>query len=90
MELGKELGEVIDRIRETRIRQGLSQMTLAEKADISQSFLASLEAGKKQPSVTTVLKLAKALGVNAGDFFPRDSTDRANIKEEIIALLKQL
>ncbi|HOX32594.1 MAG TPA: helix-turn-helix transcriptional regulator [Spirochaetales bacterium] len=90
MEIDKELGEVIDRIREMRIRQGLSQLNLAEKANISQSFLASLEAGKKQPSVTTVLKIAHALGVNAGDFFPRKASDKVKIKEEIITLLRQL
>jgi transcriptional regulator with XRE-family HTH domain len=90
MDISKEIIQVIDKIREVRTRKGLSQLELAEKADISQSFLASLEAGKKQPSVGTILKLAKALEMNPGDLFPRMKSNKAQIKEEIISLLEKL
>lgn len=90
MEIDKELTQVIDRVREIRLHRSMSQLELAEKANISQSFLASLEAGKKSPSVTTILKLAKALEINPGDLFTKNFTNKAQIKEEIIGLLDKL
>jgi transcriptional regulator with XRE-family HTH domain len=90
MDISVELSQVIDKIREVRTRKGMSQMELAGKADISQSFLASLEAGRKQPSVGTILKLAKALEINPGDLFPRNIAGKSAIKEEIMLLLDKL
>jgi transcriptional regulator with XRE-family HTH domain len=90
MEVDGEVTQVIDRIRETRLRRSMSQMELAERADISQSFLAALESGKKSPSVETVLKIAHALGINPGDLFPRATSSKTQIKEEIITLLDSL
>jgi transcriptional regulator with XRE-family HTH domain len=90
MEISEELTHVIDRIREIRTGKSISQLELANKSDISQSFLASLESGKKQPSVMTILKIAKALEINPGDLFPRTIESKAQIKNEILALLNEL
>lgn len=84
------LGEIIQRIRSTRASMGISQMELAQMADMSQSFLASVEAGKKQPSVMTLLRIAKALGINPASFFPRDFKNKKEVKQEIINLLENL
>jgi transcriptional regulator with XRE-family HTH domain len=47
-----------------RQRKGLTQVQLAKKARVSQAYVASLESGeKKNPSITALLRLAKALGV---------------------------
>ena len=43
--------------------KGWSKAQLAEKSGLSQTYIGELEAGKKQPTVRTVNKLAKALGV---------------------------
>jgi transcriptional regulator with XRE-family HTH domain len=90
MDVDGELARVIDKIREVRTRKSLSQMELSERADISQSFLAALESGKKQPSVETILKIAHALEINPGDLFPRTTSSKSQIKEEIITLLDSL
>lgn len=51
-----------------RILSGLSQQQLAEKADISHSYLSLLERnGKRRPAPETVAKLAAALGVTIED-----------------------
>jgi transcriptional regulator with XRE-family HTH domain len=72
----------------------ISQLQLSGKANISQSFLACLESGRKQPSVVTLIKIAQALEVNPGDLFPplMHETDhlRKEIKDEIKALLDRL
>ena len=44
-----------------RMERGMTQETLAEKADISHRYLQSLEAGQKQPSINVVVQLRTAL-----------------------------
>jgi XRE family transcriptional regulator, master regulator for biofilm formation len=57
----RRLRTVIRDLRETR---GMSQLELAKKADVAQGYISSLEAGeKKNPSITILKKLARALGV---------------------------
>lgn len=51
-------------IRETRTARGLTQEELAKRAKVARGYLAQLEAGhKKNPSLPTLKRLAKALGV---------------------------
>ena len=46
-----------------RKAQKLSRYMLAKRAGIARSYLASIELGRSDPSVSTLLKLAAALGV---------------------------
>ncbi|MCX7038077.1 MAG: helix-turn-helix transcriptional regulator, partial [Spirochaetes bacterium] len=48
-----------------RIRReaGLSQMKLAELSDLSTSFIAEIEGGKKFPSSTSIERIAQALSL---------------------------
>ncbi len=57
------LGESIRRSREER---GLSQEELADAADMHITHLGGLERGVRNPSYTTLLKLAKALRLEPG------------------------
>ncbi|MGH7944070.1 MAG: helix-turn-helix domain-containing protein [Opitutaceae bacterium] len=54
-----------DAIREERISLGLSQEKLAERAGLSRNFYGCVERGEKVASIETVVRLARALGVNA-------------------------
>lgn len=51
------------RVQKLRMVRNLSQEALAKRAGISRGYLARLEIGRHDPTVTTVRKLAKALGV---------------------------
>lgn len=51
-------------VRRARIEKGLTQEELAERAGTSQFYVSSLEAGRRNPTVVTVLELAQALGVD--------------------------
>lgn len=51
------------RIQEIRKRVGLTQEKLAEAIDVHPSFVGSLEAGMKLPSLTTLIKIAQSLKV---------------------------
>lgn len=56
----KKLGE---RIRFLREERGFSQEVLGFKADLHRNYISSLELAQKNPTYTTLLKLAKALTV---------------------------
>ena len=54
-------------LRRLRIRAGLRQSELAEKAGLSKQFICDLEHGKSRPSGDSIVRLAYALQVDAGD-----------------------
>ena len=57
-----------DWVRTARTSQGISQRALADRSGLSRSYLCDIERGRgAQPSVTTLDKLAKALGASRAD-----------------------
>lgn len=58
--------ELGDRIRRLRARRGWSQEDLAYEAGINRTYIASLEAGQRNPSLDLMARLAIALGVDIG------------------------
>jgi transcriptional regulator with XRE-family HTH domain len=51
------------RIKALRAKRRITQAELAERAGISHGYLARLETGRQDPTITTLEKLAKALKV---------------------------
>jgi transcriptional regulator with XRE-family HTH domain len=92
MDMPEQLRYVICQIKKLRIQKGISQMELSLRSDLSQSFLANLEKGKKLPSVLTIIKIADALEVNPKDFFPENEgiESKQRVKDKIISLLEYL
>jgi transcriptional regulator with XRE-family HTH domain len=60
------LGEAIRRLRE---RQRMSLRALAEKASFSPSFISQVENSQASPSISSMERIALALGVSLGEFF---------------------
>jgi transcriptional regulator with XRE-family HTH domain len=56
-----------DRIRAYRHGLGLSQESLAAAAGIHRTYIASLEAGRRNPSLDLMARLAIALWVDLGE-----------------------
>lgn len=50
-------------LRERRLSAGLSQEKLALEAEVDRTFVSLLERGGRQPTLTTLWRLAAALGV---------------------------
>lgn len=50
-------------IKAKRLKLGLSQKALAEKAGVSLNTVYNLEAQKNQPTFTTYMKICEALGI---------------------------
>jgi transcriptional regulator with XRE-family HTH domain len=61
------------RIEYLRGRRHLTQAELATKADVSQSTITQIESGKKDPSLSTLKKIAKALDVHIAVLFSSDT-----------------
>jgi transcriptional regulator with XRE-family HTH domain len=58
-----------DLVRQFRTRQGLSVRTLAGRAGFSPSFISQVELGQASPSIGSLERIARALGIGLGDFF---------------------
>ena len=61
--------DVSARLRELREAQGISMRTLASRSGLSANALSMIERGTTSPSVSTLYKLASALGVSITAFF---------------------
>jgi transcriptional regulator with XRE-family HTH domain len=59
-------------LRRFRARGGLSQLALADKADLTHNFVNDIENCKKWISPKTMAKLADALGIAPHEFFLPD------------------
>ena len=80
MEAGEEEmlpADFVDRIlagespvRVWREHRGMSAQALSEASSIAQSYLSQIETGKRDGTVETMAKIAKALGVLVDDLLP--------------------
>lgn len=59
-----ELKHFGDKVRELRIKKGMSQEQLAEVSGLHRTYISSLELGKRNVSLINIHALAKALGVS--------------------------
>jgi transcriptional regulator with XRE-family HTH domain len=53
------------KVRDVRLKKNLSQGDIARILGVHRSYISGLERGRRNPSLLTVQKIAKALGVNA-------------------------
>lgn len=56
----KIFGQVL---RELRENENISQEKLAEYCDLDRTYISLLERGLRQPTITTLFKLSKALNI---------------------------
>lgn len=60
------------RLRELRSSRGFTQEQLAEKAQVTPSYVGRLERGGAAPGIDLVERLAKALGVKVAELLPEE------------------
>lgn len=58
------------RVKERRLRFGLTQDRLAELAGVTQQTVSNIEAGAHLPRDDVKINLARALGTTPGELFP--------------------
>jgi transcriptional regulator with XRE-family HTH domain len=64
MELSLAFGNVLRRLR---MAKNLTQEELGFEADLRRTYISSLELGQKEPSLGTVMKIAKALHMGVSE-----------------------
>jgi transcriptional regulator with XRE-family HTH domain len=55
------------RIRQARLRKGMTGRRLASLAGVTPAYVSQVEHGQYMPSVATLIQLTEALGISAGD-----------------------
>lgn len=60
----EKLGQNLKRIR---TEKGISQNKIAHTLGIDRAFISNIENGKTNPTLATIAKLAKAIGVSVGE-----------------------
>lgn len=55
-------------LRKLRLEAGLTQEQLGFEAELQRKYISELEHGLKQPSVTTLIKISRALGIKPAKF----------------------
>jgi len=78
------------RIKELRKTKGLSQEKIAEIVGVDPKHISRIEVGKSYPSLDTLEKIAKALGMELKDFFEfaHNLKSPDNIIKDINRLIK--
>jgi DNA-binding XRE family transcriptional regulator/quercetin dioxygenase-like cupin family protein len=66
-----------ERIREARLRHGMSLRALARAVGVSASLISQIETGKSRPSVSTLYSITKALEISVEDVFDGAEADAA-------------
>ena len=79
MEPSVAFGKVL---RQLRLDAGLTQEQLGFEADLRRTYVSILELGQQQPSLTTILKLAAALGRSGGDLVSLVETELTRTKRK--------
>lgn len=56
-------------VRRRREASGLTLEALAERSELTPNYIGSIEIGRRDPSLSTILALAKGFGVPANELF---------------------
>ena len=83
----KDLREIGERVKQARLARGLSQADLAEKLNMSVTYLSKIENGRNVMSITVLVKISDALNVST-DWLLRNETHRS--QECTMAELEEL
>ena len=54
-------------LKKIRTKKGITQGDIARTLEVSRGFISTIENGKTNPTLATIAKLAKALGVSVKD-----------------------
>jgi transcriptional regulator with XRE-family HTH domain len=80
---GVDIKRVVGRnIRMARKAQGLSQLALAERSELSADFIGKVERGTTSPSIESLKAIATAMNLSLGDLFAGEL--QANSSQEAL------
>lgn len=68
--------DIGSRIRQLRVRSGLTQAELASRCELTKGFLSQLENDNTQPSLPALQDIVEALGVTMAQFFTEEKEEK--------------
>ena len=74
--------DIGEKIRELRVKNGLTQEELADRAELSKGFISQLERNLTSPSISTLEDILQCLGVTVGEFFAEEDGRQMVFGEE--------
>lgn len=72
------------RIREMRLRTGITQESLAEKCGVNTSYIGQIERGERRPSLKTISMIADALGTDASMLLATTETPESAALQHLV------
>jgi XRE family aerobic/anaerobic benzoate catabolism transcriptional regulator len=85
---GDYLQALAQRVRDLRAKRGMTRRVLAHDSGVSERYLAQLESGQGNPSITVIHALARAFNVPPTDLIAH--TDPSPLASTIIATIQEL
>lgn len=73
-----------EKIKEVRIRNGLTQQELADRCELSKGFISQVERDLTSPSIATLMDILESLGTNIKDFFNEQIDEKIVFKKDDI------
>ncbi|MGE0827759.1 MAG: helix-turn-helix domain-containing protein [Hyphomonadaceae bacterium] len=67
MDVRRHFGRAVQRLR---LEKGWSQEELADRAGLHRTYISGVERGVRNPTLTVVMKIAKALAASPAVFLP--------------------
>jgi transcriptional regulator with XRE-family HTH domain len=61
--------QIGEKLRQRREQRGLTTIELAKRCDLSEARLMAMEQGFSMPTISTLLRISRELGVDVGFFF---------------------
>lgn len=83
MDTAKAFGKAL---RDRRKACGLTQETLGFEAGLRRTYISSLELGEKQPTLTTIFKLAAALNIPASDLIKQVESEISTQSQKLVVI----
>ena len=77
-----------EKLKELRIRNGLTQQELADRCELSKGFISQVERELTSPSIATLMDLLESLGTNIKDFFNEQVDEDIVFKKDDIFSLE--
>jgi transcriptional regulator with XRE-family HTH domain len=71
MNRNNELEKLAKKIKDARLKKGISQEKLADICDFDRTYISMLERAKRNPSYLNLLRLSKGLSISLAELLSR-------------------
>ena len=74
--------EIGEKIKNLRLKMGLTQEELSERSELTKGFISQLERDLTSPSIDTFSNILEALGTNMSEFFKTEKDEQIVFTED--------